>query len=231
MSYTGSTGFRKPDCCKLTFAQAREAWLDRWQADIRLTHADRALCIQIYRHFNRSHYEDTRELLAWPSWNTIARRAKLSEPSIRRGFRKLERLGALEIIHGGRDVRTGWNLANKYLAPPVTLTGGHPSNRHKSTGQDDGRLVDSDSLNKDDSLSLSKREETKIWNSREERKSQRHSKLSNSKPSLKNPTPPGSARPRSPRREERWWQERREAEETLARYRAAKALAENGDGR
>ena len=127
----------------LKFAQASKAWLLQWQADDRLTHADQALVTQIYAHFNWTHFEKTGELLAWPSWETIAAEARLSEPSIRRGFQKLERLRALTIIHGGRDPKTGWRLHNKYraiaAAPPVRVTGGHRSGFSKSTGQGDGR--------------------------------------------------------------------------------------------
>ena len=45
-------------------------------ADDRLTHADQALVTQIYAHFNWTHFEKSGELLAWPSWETIAAEAK-----------------------------------------------------------------------------------------------------------------------------------------------------------
>jgi hypothetical protein len=135
----------------LKFAQVSKAWLLQWQADDRLTHADQALVTQIYAHFNWTHFEKSGELLAWPSWETIAAEARLSEPSIRRGCQKLERLHALTIIHGGRDPKTGWRLHNKYraiaAAPPVTVTGGHRSGFSKSTGQGDGRLSDREVVN------------------------------------------------------------------------------------
>jgi hypothetical protein len=127
---------------KSRFAQAREAWLRQWQADDRLTHADRALVTQIFAHFNQRHFQETGELLAWPSWETITTQARLSEPSIRRGLKKLEHVGALKIIRGGRDPKTGWKLKNEYYAvcsPPVGVTGGHPSGFSKSTRQDDGK--------------------------------------------------------------------------------------------
>jgi hypothetical protein len=140
---------------KPTFQQARDAWLQRWQAEGLLTHADRALVIQLHQHFNQLHFNNSGgELLAWPSWETIAARARLSEASIFRGFRKLERLGALEVIHGGRDPKTGWKLPNKYLTippPPFRMNGDHPSNRKEATFHGESRLVESDSL-KEDSL-------------------------------------------------------------------------------
>src|SRR5262249_62012874 len=92
--------------------------------------------------FNQKHFEKTGELLSWPKWETIAAQANLSENRILRGFRKFERLGALKIIHGGRDRQTGWRLPNEYVAinPPATkvvpekpyqapsaiVAGGHP---------------------------------------------------------------------------------------------------------
>ena len=62
----------------LKFAQVSKAWLLQWQADDRLTHADQALVTQIYAHFNWTHFEKTGELLAWPSWETIAAEASVT---------------------------------------------------------------------------------------------------------------------------------------------------------
>jgi hypothetical protein len=137
---------------KAGFAQAREAWLQRWQEHDQLRHADRALVTQIFRHFNQRHYQETTELLAWPSWETIAARARLSRSSIFRGLQKLERLGALKIIHGRRDPRTGWKLPNAYHAivlntgsPGVTVKPSQVSNKHKTRCQGETRLFDIDS--------------------------------------------------------------------------------------
>jgi hypothetical protein len=141
---------------KLTFAQARDAWLARWQEHDQLTHADRALVTQVYRHFNRVHFEKTGELLAWPAWKTIAARARLSKASVFRGFRKLERLGALEIKHGRYNHQTKRRAGNIYRAidQGFILRPTKVSNRDRPRFQDETRLVDSDSL-KNDSLILS----------------------------------------------------------------------------
>jgi len=241
----------------LTFAQAREAWLRRWQAERRLTHADRALVTQVYLHFNRLHFESTGELLAWQGWKTIATRAGLSEASIFRGLRKLERLSALEIIHRGRDPKTGWRLPNEYLAinsPPFAMKGGHLSNGKEATLQDESRLAEAiDSLSQEDSLKIER--DSRGGPSapkKENRKPREGSKPtedsnplplnsssegfppSNSSSAPKGPPPPGSARPPSPRpRHDRWndrcRREEAEAEAALERYRAA-ALAANGGG-
>jgi len=123
------------------FNQTREAWLRQWHAHNKLTHADRTLVTQVYLNFNRDHYEKRGELIAWPSWETIAAKGRLSIPSIDRGFRILEHLGALEIVRR-RDPKTGQNQGNTYIAtyqddrrPPI-----------KATYQDESRLSDIDSL-------------------------------------------------------------------------------------
>jgi hypothetical protein len=123
------------------FEQAREAWHQKWHADNRLTRVYRVLVSQVTFHFNRDHYEKRGELIAWPSWETIAAKARLSIPSIDRGFRILERLGALKTLRE-RDPKTGQNKGNTYIAtyqddrrPPI-----------KATYQGDSRLSDIDSL-------------------------------------------------------------------------------------
>jgi hypothetical protein len=129
-----------------SFEQARDAWRDHWQRkDSGLTATQRVLIGRLHADFNRKHFEKTGDLLAWRGWESITTKAGPSESSILRGFRKLDRRGALEINHGGRNPKTGWKLGNSYKAimpPPVKLTGGHPSNCPQSTRQDDGRLSD-----------------------------------------------------------------------------------------
>jgi|SRR5262249_16326597 len=123
------------------FEQAREAWHQKWHADNRLTPVYRVLVSQVTFHFNRDHYEERGELIAWPSWETIAAKARLSIASIDRGFRILERLGALKTLRE-RDPKTGQNKGNTYIAtyqddrrPPI-----------KATYQGESRLSDIDSL-------------------------------------------------------------------------------------
>jgi len=164
--------FQPPNVKPTTFAQAREAWLQRWQGESQLTHADQALVTQVFLHFNTSHFERTGQLLAWPTWETVGIRARLSEASVFRAFRKLKRLGALEIIHGGRDPRTGWKLPNKYLAilsPPFTVKGGHLSGRQQATFQDESRLFESvDSSNQGTHRRRKKERKNQIGLSRKE---------------------------------------------------------------
>src|SRR5262249_28397096 len=155
-------------------------------------------------------------------WETITQ-AGLSRASVFRGFRKLERLGALEILRG-RDPKTGWKLPNKYLTTPspgFTMRPGQVSQCDQARFHGETRLLDgTDSLNKNDSLKrkkVTKKEEAhKIFgNSRKEgQKKKQASKPSENLPSSseapfsKTPYPPSSARPPSPLGREDPWADR-----------------------
>ena len=130
------------------FAQTRSAWL-QWRANKELTPFGRALISELSEHINYEHFQNAGELIAWPSWELMAANG-LSERSIARGLLKLERLGALEIIHGERDSKTGWKGHNTYrliLPPPAKLAPGHLPGWHKTTCQGGIRLDDLDSMN------------------------------------------------------------------------------------
>jgi hypothetical protein len=106
-----------PKAATPTFQQAREAWLDRWHFDHRLSDADRAFCTQLYLHFNRLHYEATGELMAWPSWETLrAKAGRLTKSAAFRRLRHLEQLGAVEIEHGRYDHKAKQRARNRYRA-------------------------------------------------------------------------------------------------------------------
>jgi hypothetical protein len=106
-----------PKAATPTFQQAREAWLDRWHFDHRLSDADRAFCTQLYLHFNRLHYEATGELMAWPSWETLrAKAGRLTKSAAFRRLRHLEQLGAVEIEHGRYDHKAKQRAGNRYRA-------------------------------------------------------------------------------------------------------------------
>jgi hypothetical protein len=129
-----------------TFVQASEAWLDRWHEDCRLTQSDKNLCTRVCRYFNRAHFERTGELLAWPGWATLMAKTGLCKSSVFRGLRKLEQLGALKILHGGHDAKTGWKLPNQYratpLSPGVILQPGQVANCDQTRLQDETRLAE-----------------------------------------------------------------------------------------
>jgi hypothetical protein len=135
-----------PKAAKLSFVQASEAWLDRWHEDCRLTQSDKNLCTRVCRYFNRVHFERTGELLAWPGWVTLMAKTGLCKSSVFRGLRKLEKLGALKILHGGRDAKTGWKLPNQYRATPLSpgfiLQPGQVANCDQTRLQDETRLAE-----------------------------------------------------------------------------------------
>jgi hypothetical protein len=220
-----------------SFVQATEAWLDRWHEDRRLTQSNKNLCTRVCRYFNRARFERTGELLAWPSWVTLMTKTGLSRSSVARGLKKLEKLGALKIQHGGRDAKTGWKLGNQYLATPqkpgVILQPGQVSFSTKTRCQDETRLSEDRLVEKEysepsappsaESVSESEKEKglprgpTAPEEKKEDRKEEKPDSPSEG-PSLllNNPLPPFSAPPPSPR----WVREAEEAEAILERYRA-----------
>jgi hypothetical protein len=230
-----------PPAAQPGFAQASKAWLNRWHEDARLTHAERTLITRIYIGFNHDHFETTGELIAWPGWETIEAEGRLSEASIDRGLKKLQRLGALEVLKRGYNPKTGWRLPSRYRAltpkplpaePPLRMKGGHPSPCKVATSQDERRLGDSDSVNPV-SKNLSdgvKQARTSLPNKEEERRKP-ESPLSLDPQALLQNTAREVVRatPRSARAW-RWHAPDKvaEAEATLERYRKAAAEANGG---
>jgi DNA-binding PadR family transcriptional regulator len=220
---------------KPTFQQAREAWLQRCHGNGQLTHADRAVVTQIFRHFNRQHYEQSGELLAFPKWETMGEAGRLSKASIFRALRKLERLGAVEIKHGRYNHQTKKRARNVYRVPDqgFILRPTKVSNRDRPRFQDETRLFDIDSLIEDSlTKSHSLREASLSKPSSEDFPSLDSPSAPQGPPASapKGPPPPISARPPSPKPrsdEARWRREEAEAKATLERYRAAAA---NGEG-
>jgi hypothetical protein len=107
---------RKANVGRPTFQQAREAWLDRWYRDSRVSRGDKAFLIRFFLHFNRKHYDATGELLAWPSWGLLEAETGLAESTVFRRLRSLERLGALDVEHGRYNITTKKRAHNKYRA-------------------------------------------------------------------------------------------------------------------
>ena len=58
----------QPKPAKLGFAQAREVWV-QWCCAV-LTPAERNFVTSLATYFNASQYKETRELVAWPAWET-----------------------------------------------------------------------------------------------------------------------------------------------------------------
>jgi hypothetical protein len=223
---------------KPTFQQARDAWLQRCHGNGQLTHADRNVVTQIFRYFNRQHYEQSDgELLAFPKWETMGDAGRLSKPSIWRALRKLERLGALEIKHGQYNHQTKKRARNVYRVPDqgFILKPTKVSNRNKPRFQDETRLLDLDSLILDSlTKSHSLREASLSKPSSDSVPPSDSSSAPKGPPASapKGPPPPVSARPPAPTPrsdEARWRREEAEAKAKLEGYRAA-ALAANGGG-
>jgi len=99
-----------------SFTQASQNWFRQWRRNDQFNHSDRTFIAELFDHFNFEIYRDTGELIAWPSWLTIAE-AGLSKRSIARSAKKVEQLGAVEIARS-RDPKTDWQLQNKYRALP-----------------------------------------------------------------------------------------------------------------
>src|SRR5215471_17971094 len=99
-----------------SFAQATKAWLKPLLADPQFADGEMRVCVAIYLGFNSNHYEKTDELLSWPSWLTLQRETTKSESTVERALKKLEQFGALQILRGGFDPKTGQRRPNKYLA-------------------------------------------------------------------------------------------------------------------
>src|SRR5262249_22738436 len=107
------------------FEQAREAWHQKWHADNRLTPVYRVLVSQVTFHFNRDHYEERGELIAWPSWETIAAKARLSIASIDRGS---EYWNALALSKPSASaIPKPDRIKAIPISPPIRMIGGHLS--------------------------------------------------------------------------------------------------------
>lgn len=102
---------------RLGFAQACDAWLKPLLADPQFTDGEIRVCVAIYLGFNSNHYQETGQLLSWPTWRALEDQTTKSEDTIWRTTKKLEQLGKLQPLRRGFDPKTGHRLPNKYLAP------------------------------------------------------------------------------------------------------------------
>jgi hypothetical protein len=133
----------------LGFAQTSKGWIKPLLAEGCLTRGNKLLATRIYLSFSYEEFEKTGILIGWESWETMADGTGLSRSSVARGLKKLERFGALRIIHGGRDPKTGYRLHNKYLAKfnHIQVSPVRPGQVSNPGVTSDTRLGELDSVN------------------------------------------------------------------------------------
>src|SRR5262249_52457989 len=99
---------------KPSFAVASKAWLSAPLADPSLTFASKTFCTAVYLHFNVKIYQETGQLVAWPSWDTLSTKFGLSRETINESIKQVERAGYLDIQRGRHDGHR--RAGNRYFA-------------------------------------------------------------------------------------------------------------------
>jgi len=118
---------------KPTFEQARDAWLDHWDADPGLLHSDKTVVTRLYRNFNREHYDKTGELLAWLGWQRLMNETALRKAALSQAIRRLE--GVKAINRGTRSIRSHHQKAGWKRIPchPTKVRTGEPCIPHQGS--------------------------------------------------------------------------------------------------
>jgi hypothetical protein len=99
-------------------AAASKAWLDVW-TDSRVTHGEARLAMRLFLYIDGKHFQATGQLLSYPGWDLLQEKTTLHRSSVARGLKKFESLGAIKIIRGGFDPKTGRRRPNQYLLTPL----------------------------------------------------------------------------------------------------------------
>ena len=203
-----------PSADKTAFAAASKTWLKTVLANPQLTHANKILGAALYLHFNKTHFERTGELIAWPAWKTLMTETTLGKTAIYDGIKQFERFRLLEVEHGRYDRSTQRRAGNLYHVPRFATTNLAPDQGSRPRFGSKVRHGEQDSVSRlGESDSVRKKERIKVGNSRKEGKESKqaskpseNSPPSNSKSSepAMTPHPPSSARPPSPARGDRW---------------------------
>jgi len=100
-----------------TFAAASKAWLKTTLTHPLLTDANKTFCTALFLNFNYKHYNDTGELIAWPSWNKLTTEFGLSRETISESIGQVERFRLLEVEHGRYNRVTHRRAGNLYRVP------------------------------------------------------------------------------------------------------------------
>jgi hypothetical protein len=106
-----------PSTDKPTFAVASKAWLKTTQTHPLLTDANKTFCTALFLNFNYKHYNDTGELIAWPSWNTLITGFGLSKETISESIGQVERFRLLDVERGRYNRATHRRSGNLYRVP------------------------------------------------------------------------------------------------------------------
>jgi hypothetical protein len=93
------------------FEKAKDAWLRRIKRDRGLPRNAFSVADEIARRFNRNHFRETGELIAWPSIPTIMDGTGLSRCTVMRMIEALDAAGNFAIEHG-----RGRRKFNRYRA-------------------------------------------------------------------------------------------------------------------
>jgi hypothetical protein len=101
---------------RLTFAQARDAWLKLVLGNRRLTACEARLCGVLSLHFSFSQYDSNGELIAWPAWKTLMAESTLCRMTVFRSLENLERLDVLSVERGRYDRAAKRRAGNRYRA-------------------------------------------------------------------------------------------------------------------
>ena len=213
-----------------------------------LTDANKTVGAALSLHFNSEHYDKTRELIAWPAWETLMAETALGKTAIYEGITQLEHVRLLDVERGRYDHTAQRRTGNIYHVPPrfavanLAPQGSRPRFATKvRRGEQDSlnRLSESDSLIKKKRVKKAGPPKEEGMESKQGKqgkqgpeKDSSPSKVPSSSP-VRAPHPPSSARPPSPlvdRWADRWRREKAEAEATLEHYRAKALAAQNGGG-
>src|SRR5262249_27834397 len=98
-----------------SFAVASKTWLKTTLTHPLLYHADKTFGTALSLHFNYKYYENTFELKAWPSWNTLMGFG-LSKATINESAERFERFHLLEVKRGRYDRAAQRRAGNEYYA-------------------------------------------------------------------------------------------------------------------
>lgn len=127
----------EPEPEPVGFAQTSKAYLSRWQSDPRLSLSDRALITQIFLNFNFEYFDQTGELKAWPSWQSLMDATGLKRRCVAKSIRRLKDLGAFETAPGPYDHENKRRGNTRYIVRTSKVHAGAPKGRQQGARSDE----------------------------------------------------------------------------------------------